>query len=116
MTDYWFTRTVDQLTSDPLLKAPSGKTNGKPADDFQKILERSSGDAKPEAKPGSESEGKAVSKPAGSKTEAKPQEGEAAPKTQEAVPGTEDLKTLENQMALAAMAMMQSPADRKSVV
>ena len=38
MTDYWFTRTVDQLTSDPLLKAPSGKTNGKPADDFQKIL------------------------------------------------------------------------------
>ena len=110
MTDYWFTRTVDQLTSDPLLKAPSGKTNGKPADDFQKILERSSGDAKPEAKPGSESEGKAVSKPAGSKTEAKPQEGEAAPKTQEAVPGTEDLKTLENQMALAAMAMMQSPA------
>ena len=37
MTDYWFTRTVDQLTSDPLLKAPSGKTNGKPADDFQKI-------------------------------------------------------------------------------
>ncbi len=110
MTDYWFTRTVDQLTSDPLLKAPSGKTNGKPADDFQKILERSSGDAKPEAKPGSESEGKAVSKPAGSKTEAKPQEGEAAPKTQEAVPGTEDLKTLENQMALAAMAMMQNPA------
>ena len=110
MTDYWFTRTVDQLTSDPLLKAPSGKTNGKPADDFQKILERSSGDAKPEAKPGSESEGKAGSKPAGSKTEAKPQEGEAAPKTQEAVPGTEDLKTLENQMALAAMAMMQSPA------
>ncbi len=110
MTDYWFTRTVDQLTSDPLLKAPSGKTNGKPADDFQKILERSSGDAKPEAKPGSESEGKAVSKPAGSKTEAKPQDGEAAPKTQEAVPGTEDLKTLENQMALAAMAMMQSPA------
>ena len=60
MTDYWFTRTVDQLTSDPLLKAPSGKTNGKPADNFQKILERSSGDAKPEAKPGSESEGKAV--------------------------------------------------------
>ena len=110
MTDYWFTRTVDQLTSDPLLKAPSGKTNGKPADDFQKILERSSGDAKPEAKPGSESEGKAVSKPAGSKTESKPQEGEAAPKTQEAVPGTEDLKTLENQMALAAMAMMQNPA------
>lgn len=110
MTDYWFTRTVDQLTSDPLLKAPSGKTNGKPADDFQKILERSSGDAKPEAKPGSESEGKAGSKPAGSKTEAKPQEGEAAPKTQEAVPGTEDLKTLENQMALAAMAMMQNPA------
>ncbi len=110
MTDYWFTRTVDQLTSDPLLKAPSGKTNGKPADDFQKILERSSGDTKPEAKPGSESEGKAGSKPAGSKTEAKPQEGEAAPKTQEAVPGTEDLKTLENQMALAAMAMMQSPA------
>ena len=110
MTDYWFTRTVDQLTSDPLLKVPSGKTNGKPADDFQKILERSSGDAKPEAKPGSESEGKAVSKPAGSKTEAKPQEGEAAPKTQEAVPGTEDLKTLENQMALAAMAMMQNPA------
>ncbi len=110
MTDYWFTRTVDQLTSDPLLKAPSGKTNGKPADDFQKILERSSGDAKPEAKPGSESEGKAGSKPAGSKTEAKPQEGEAVPKTQEAVPGTEDLKTLENQMALAAMAMMQNPA------
>ena len=110
MSDDWFTRTVDHLTSHPLLKAPTGKINGKPADDFQKILERSSGDAKPEAKPGSESEGKAVSKPAGSKTEAKPQEGEAAPKTQEAVPGTEDLKTLENQMALAAMAMMQSPA------
>lgn len=110
MTDYWFTRAADQLASDPLLKAPSGKTGGQPADDFQKILERSSGDAKPEAKPGSKPEGKTESKPAGSKTEAKPQEGQAAPKTQEAAPGTEDLKTLENQMALAAMAVMQNPA------
>lgn len=110
MTDYWFARTVDQLTSDPMLKSPSGKTGGKPADDFQKILERSSGEAKPEAKPGSKSESKTESKPAGSKTETKPQEAEAASTSQETAPGTEDMKTLENQMALAAMAVMQNPA------
>lgn len=110
MTDYWFARTVDQLTSDPMLKSPSGKTGGKPSDDFQKILERSSGEAKPEAKPGSKSESKTESKPAGSKTETKPQEAEAASASQETAPGTEDMKTLENQMALAAMAVMQNPA------
>lgn len=107
MTDYWFARTVDQLTSDPMLKSPSGKTGGKPADDFQKILERSSGEAKPESKPGSKSESKTEFKPAGSKTETKPQEAEAASASQETAPGTEDMKTLENQMALAAMAVMQ---------
>lgn len=100
MTDYLYAQAFGKMAAQlsQIPAAAAKDSEAKPSEDFQKLLDRKSGETP-----------KAAAK-TDAKTEAQPVEkAEAEAQVQEAASSVDDPQELEKQMALAAMAVMQNP-------